>query len=74
MLPLLRSGQGYWLAPATWEECEVDDIVYCKCRGKYITNIIKQKHQVKGCLVGDNKGDIIGWTMNIYGKVIKKLA
>ncbi len=30
MMPLIKSKQPVLLAPATWEEVEIGDIVYCK--------------------------------------------
>lgn len=71
MIPLIKSGQEHKLAPATWEEVEVDDIVYCKVKGNYYTHLVKAKNQDKGCLIGNNKGGINGWTKNVYGKVIE---
>lgn len=73
MVPLIKSGQEHRLAPATWEECEKDDIVYCKVKGSFYTHLVKAKDQTKGLLIGNNKGGINGWTRNVYGKVIEVL-
>ena len=73
MIPLIKSGQEHRLAPATWEEVEVDDIVYCKVKGNFYTHLVKAKNSEKGCLIGNNKGGINGWTKNVYGKVIEVL-
>jgi hypothetical protein len=71
MMPLIRSGQGHKLEPTTWDKCKVDDIVYCKVRGKIYTHLVKQVCPNRGCLIGNNKGNINGWTKIVYGKVIK---
>ena len=70
MMPLIKSGQEHKLAPATWEEVEVNDIVYAKVNGRFYTHLVKAKDLNKGCLIGNNKGGINGWTKQIYGKVI----
>lgn len=37
MVPLINSGQDHKLAPCTWEEAQVSDIVYCKVHGRFFT-------------------------------------
>jgi hypothetical protein len=71
MVPLIKSGQNHILAPATWETVEVNDIVYAKVKGNFYTHLVKAKDLQKGCLIGNNKGGINGWTKNIFGKVIE---
>lgn len=73
MVPLIRSGQEHVLAPMTWDKVKVDDIVYCKVKGRYYTHLVKAIDQNKGCLIGNNKGGINGWTKMVYGKVIRVL-
>lgn len=73
MLPILKSKQPVRLAPATWNECEVGDIVFCKCRGNLYTHFVKAKDNQRGVLIGNNKGHINGWTKQVYGKVIEIL-
>ena len=73
MSPKIKSGQEHKLEPATWESVEVDDIVYCKVKGNFYTHSVKAKNDEKGCLIGNNKGGINGWTKNVYGKVIEIL-
>jgi len=73
MVPLVKSGQDHKLAPATWENVAVGDIVYCKVKGRYYTHLVKAKNQDKGCQIGNNKGGINGWTKQVYGKVIEIL-
>lgn len=73
MNPLIKSGQDHKLMPITWEECEVDDIVYCKVKGNFYTHLVKGKNNEKGLLIGNNKGGINGWTKQVYGKVIEIL-
>ena len=73
MLPLIKSRQPVEITPVVWQDVEVDDIVYCKVKGNYYTHLVKAKNDEKGCLIGNNKGGINGWTKNIYGKVTKIL-
>ena len=70
MTPILKSGEDHKLVPATWEDVEVDDIVYCKVKGYFYTHLVKAKNEEKGCLIGNNKGGTNGWTKAVYGKVI----
>ena len=73
MVPLIKSGQDHKLEPAGLDDIEVGDVVYCKVKGNYYTHLVKAKNKDKGCLIGNNKGGINGWTKNIYGKVIEIL-
>ncbi len=73
MVPLIHSGQEHILAPATWEECEVGDIVYAKCHGNFYTHLVKAKSSAQGLQIGNNKGHINGWSKQIFGKVIQVL-
>ena len=73
MLPIIKSRQPVKLAPATWEQVEIEDIVYCKVSGNYYTHLVKAKNPNKGCLIGNNRGGINGWTKKIFGKVIEIL-
>lgn len=70
MVPLIFSGQEHKVDPVdSWEEVEIDDIVYCKIRGRYYTHLVKAKDNKKGCLIGNNKGGTNGWTKQVFGKV-----
>jgi hypothetical protein len=71
MVPLIKSGQEHKLAPITWEEAQVGDIVYCKVSGRFYTHLVKAKNDQKGCQIGNNKGHINGWTKNVFGKVVE---
>ena len=73
MVPLIKSGQDHKVEPATWETVEVGDIVYCKVKGNFYTHLVKSKNDSKGCLIGNNKGGINGWTKQVFGKVIEVL-
>ena len=73
MLPKLKSRQPVRLAPATWEEVAVGDIVFCKVRGRHYTHLVHAKQNDKGCLIGNNHGGRNGWTKQIFGKVIEIL-
>jgi hypothetical protein len=54
------------------EDCDVDDVVFCKVKGHFYTHLVKGKG-LKGLLIGNNKGGINGWTKQVYGKVIEIL-
>lgn len=73
MIPLIYSNQEHEITPITWEECNEDDIVYCKVKGNFMTHLVKGKNGNKGLLIGNNKGHINGWTKQVYGKVTKIL-
>jgi len=73
MVPLIKSGQNHKLEPCTWENTEVGDIVYCKVHGYFYTHLVKAKNNDKGCQIGNNRGNINGWTKQVYGKVIEVL-
>ena len=72
MTPILKSRQPVRIAPATWDQVDVGDIVYCKVGGYYYTHIVKAKG-LRGCQIGNNHGHINGWTKYVYGKVIEIL-
>lgn len=74
MVPLIYSGQEHVLAPvSSWEECDVDDIVYCKVSGRHFTHLVTAKDQKRGLQISNNKGYVNGWTKNVLGKVIEVL-
>ena len=75
MSPVIKSKQKHILAPVKdWnKEVQVGDIVYCKVKGNFYTHAVKAKHVDRGCLIGNNKGRLNGWTKQIYGKVIEIL-
>lgn len=73
MVPLIKSGQEHMLAPATWEQVDVGDIVYAKVKGVFYTHLVKAKNPDKGCQIGNNRGGINGWTKQVFGKVIEIL-
>ncbi len=73
MVPLIYSGQEHKLAPATLEEIQVGDIVYCKVKGNFLTHLVKAKDDQKGAQIGNNRGGINGWSKQIFGKVVEIL-
>ena len=73
MLPLIASGQEHELAPVKIEDVKVGDIVFCKVKGNLYTHLVKAIDKNKGCLIGNNRGKINGWTKQVFGKVIKVL-
>lgn len=73
MVPLIKSNQEHIIAPVRIEDVKPGDIVYCKVKGNWYTHLVKAIDPIKGCLIGNNKGNINGWTKQIYGKVIQVL-
>lgn len=73
MFPIIRSGQEHKLAPVKLAEVKVGDIVYCKVKGSFYTHFVKAINETKGCLIGNNRGGVNGWTKQIYGRVIEIL-
>lgn len=73
MTPIISSGQKHKLAPTKLKDVNVGDIVFCKVKGNYYTHLVKAKNDARGCLIGNNKGGINGWTKQVYGKVIEIL-
>lgn len=73
MLPIIKSKQPVRLEPVKWGDCEVNDIVYCRVRGKLYTHLVKAKNDKKGLQIANNKGFINGWTKTVYGRVIEIL-
>jgi phage repressor protein C with HTH and peptisase S24 domain len=69
MMPVIKSGS--LLTYEKNEEYEVNDIVFCKVKGRYIDGhwIIK-KDQNGRYLIANNKGKENGWTKQVYGKVV----
>jgi hypothetical protein len=72
MTPIIASGQMHKLSPAKLNEVQVGDIVYAKIHGHFYTHLVKAKGN-RGCLIGNNKGGINGWTKQIFGKVVEIL-
>lgn len=72
MVPLIKSGQEHILAPATWEQAEIGDMVFCRVKGNHYTHLVKAKSE-RGLLIGNNHGRINGWTKAVFGKVVQVL-
>ena len=72
MSPIIKSGQDHMLSPINIEDVKIGDIVYCKIHGNFYTHLVKSIGE-RGCLIGNNKGGINGWTNQVYGKVIEIL-
>jgi len=73
MLPIIKSKQPVRIKPATWEDVEVGDVVYCKVRGNVYTHLVTAKNAKRGCQISNNRGHVNGWTKNVYGKVVEVL-
>jgi len=73
MSPIIKHRQPVRIVPASYQQVEVDDVVYCKVKGNYYTHIVLAKNERRGCLIGNNHGRVNGWTKSIYGKVVEIL-
>jgi hypothetical protein len=69
MLPIIKSKQKHKLVACNWFDCQVDDIVFCKVNGRYITHKVWAINESRGLLIGNNKGFKNGWTKSVFGKV-----
>lgn len=67
MLPLYKSNEKHLVTPIRWQECNVGDVVFCKVRGSCFTHKVYSVDPNRGCLIGNNKGHMNGWTKNVYG-------
>ena len=68
MKPILVSGS--LLTFSRQPTYEIDDIVFCKVRGRFIdAHKITKIDKNKGYLIANNHGYENGWTHQIYGKV-----
>ena len=74
MLPIIKSKQPVVLAPTTWEDVEVGDIVYARVAGRHYTHKVTAKNDKRGVQISNNHGHVNGWTKTVYGEVIKILA
>jgi len=70
MVPIIHHRQKHKLAPVSYEQVEIGDVVYCKVAGRMYTHLVKAKDPNKGLQIGNNKGFINGWTKTVYGKLI----
>lgn len=70
MLPIIKTGS--ILTFKKYETYVIDDIVFCKIKGKYIdAHKITKIDSNNGYMIANNHGWENGWTKIIYGKVIK---
>lgn len=67
MLPLYKSNEIHRVTPISWEKGKVGDVVFCKVKGNCYTHKVYAVDDKKGCLIGNNKGHMNGWTKNVYG-------
>ena len=77
MMPILKSGSLLMFEVSDNGIYHVDDIVFCKVKGRYIDahKIIKVKPLPRGkigfeYLIANNHGHENGWTKQVYGKVV----
>jgi phage repressor protein C with HTH and peptisase S24 domain len=70
MSPRIKSGQLCTIKPVNIEDIRIGDIVLCKVRGNEYLHFVKAI-QEKRFQIGNNHGNINGWTSTIFGKLIK---
>jgi phage repressor protein C with HTH and peptisase S24 domain len=73
MTPFIKSRQAVKVKPSTWQQAKVGEIVYCRVHGKYYLHQVKAIDVRRGCLIGNLKGRINGWTKQVLGKAIEIL-
>lgn len=71
MFPLYKSGEKHLVTPISWKDCVPGDVVFCKVKGSCFTHKVYAINEDKGCLIGNLKGHMNGWTKNVYGKAHK---
>ena len=69
MNPLIKSGSLITFKKV--QEYEIDDIVLCKVKSRFLSHKIIKKDRNRGYLIANNHGFENGWTKSIYGKVIQ---
>ena len=69
MMPIVKSGS--LLTFEKQDEYEVDDIVFCKVKGRYMCHKITKKGADGRFMIANNKGRENGWTRQVYGKAVK---
>jgi len=73
MTPRIYHRQPHRLAPCSWDQVEIDDVVYAKVNGRFLTHLVVGICQKRGVQLANLKGHVNGWTKKVYGKVIEIL-
>lgn len=69
MTPILSSGS--LLTFKKSEQYEIGDIVFCKCKGRFIDAHLITKIDAQGrYMIANNHGFENGWTRTIFGKMV----
>lgn len=76
MTPRIRSGDLVTVEPCKIDELKVDDVVLCRVRGHAYLHLVtalqpRPKPMRWSAQISNNHGRVNGWTMNVYGKVVK---
>jgi hypothetical protein len=69
MEPRIMNGQEYLQEPVKLEDVKVNDIVFCKVRGKYMNHLVTAIDKQRGLQISNNHGHVNGWTKQVYGRV-----
>jgi len=70
----VESGQLVTVAPLPPHATpQPGQVVLCKVKGNYYLHLVKQVRADGGCLIGNNRGGVNGWTSrrNVYGVLTK---
>jgi len=69
MEPRIYDGQEYILEPVKLADVKVDDVVFCKVKGKYMNHLVTAINNERGLQISNNHGFVNGWTKQVYGRV-----
>lgn len=69
MYPLIKSGQRVILSPDI-SNIQAGDVVLCKVNGRQYLHLVKSIDANGRYLIGNNKGNINGWTSQVYARQV----
>ena len=69
MSPRIKSGERICIVQQL--RYEVDDVVFCKVKGRYMVHLIAAYNPKRGYQITNLKGHVNGWSKTIYGKAFK---
>jgi SOS-response transcriptional repressor LexA len=71
MTGIINSGDLVTVVPVKIEDVKPGDVVLCKVKGKEYLHLVKAKGSDGRVQIGNNRGNINGWTSAVYGKCTK---
>lgn len=73
MTPRIKSGDLVRVEPITdVYEIRKNDIVLCRVNGRQYLHLVLASDEKKGFQIGNMRGNINGWTHQVYGKFVQK--